>query len=134
MRKPLRIWEEIQKGRFVNDTIRANDVFIEKYDLDRIVVGGNCGGAISALIASIHDHRIDGLCLIDVPVNLRLPDMQFADKIADKGELLDFYFSEYLRRALKIENWYRFLTFKTDYLSMLKIIKKKLAGWLKSRL
>jgi pimeloyl-ACP methyl ester carboxylesterase len=124
------IWEDIQKGRFVSDTIKANDVFIEKYNLDRLIVAGNCGGAISALLASIDDYRIDGLCLIDVPVNLRLPDMQFADKVTAKGKLLDFYFYEYLRRALKIRNWYRFLTFQSDLRSILKVISKKLASWL----
>ena len=124
------IWEDIQKGRFVKDTIKANEVFIEHYDLGNLIVGGNCGGAITALLASIEDHRIDGLCLIDIPVNLRLPDMQFADKVTTQGELLDFYFYEYLKRAFKIQNWYRFLTFQTDFRSMFKVIKKKLGLWL----
>jgi uncharacterized protein len=127
------IWEDIQKGRFVSDTIRANDLFVEKYNLDHLIVGGNCGGAISALLASIEDRSIDALCLIDVPVNLRLPDMKFADKVTEKGELLNFYFSEYLKRTLKVENWYRFLTFKTDYRSMFKVIKKKLISRLPRR-
>jgi uncharacterized protein len=120
------IWEQIQTGRFVSDTVAANSVFIKKYEIDTLIFGGNCGGAISALLASMEDYRVDGLCLIDVPVNLRLPDMQFADKMAPQGKKLDYYFIEYLKRAFRLQNWYRFLTLQTDYRSALKVVKLKL--------
>ena len=120
------IWESIQKGAFVSDTISANDFLVRRYGIDELILVGNCGGAITALLASAQDSRIAGLCLIDVPVNLRTSTMSFADKVAEGGEKAEWFFREYLKKAFRLSPWVRFFTFKTDYRSLLRIMGMKL--------
>lgn len=120
------IWESIQKGAFVSDTICANDFLVRRLGLDRLVLIGNCGGAITALLASTQDHRIQALCLIDVPVNLRTADMSLADKILEGGESADRLYKQYVKKAFHLSSWIRFLTLKTDYRSLFKLLRMKL--------
>jgi pimeloyl-ACP methyl ester carboxylesterase len=87
---------------------------------------GSCGGAITALLASERDPRIGGLGLIDVPVNLRAANMSFADKVAEGGDKAERLFQEYLKKAFRLSAWRRFVTLRTDYVSLLKILRMKL--------
>ena len=119
------IWEQIQKGLFIQDVKAANDFFIEKCSIEHLLLIGNCGGAISALVSSQEDSRVKGLALIDVPVNLRTAQQTFADKVAPGSEKADWLFIEYLKRIFRPESWYRFLTLKTDYRALLKTIVLK---------
>jgi len=119
------IWERIQTGLFVQDTIDANDFFINHYRLNKLILVGNCGGAITSLLTSSKDSRIEGLCLIDIPVNLRTSNMSFADKVAEGGEKVDHFFSAYMVKLLNPTSWYRFFTFKTNYKALWKILSMK---------
>ena len=116
------IWEQIQKGLFITDVNAANDFFIEKCSLEHLLLIGNCGGAITALIASAKDNRVNGLALIDVPVNLRLAQQTFVDKVAPGSEKADWLFLEYLKRVIRPESWYRFITLQTDYKALYKTL------------
>jgi len=120
------IWEKIQKGLFVSDTIAINDYFIETYGIEKLILIGNCGGAITALLTSAEDSRIEGLALIDVPVNLRIAKQTFADKVAPGSEKADWLFTEYLKRMTRFESWYRFVTLQTNYRALFKTITLKL--------
>lgn len=120
------IWEKIQTGLFVQDTIEANDFFRDKYGIDELIMIGNCGGAITALLSAPEDDMVCGLCLIDVPVNLRVANMSFADKVADGGQRVDWLFSEYMKRVLSIKSWKRFITMQTDYKALKKTLVMQL--------
>jgi uncharacterized protein len=120
------IWEKIQTGLFVQDIMDGNDFIIKKYEIDKLYIIGNCGGAISALLTSSVDLRISGLCLVDVPVNLRETKMTFAEKVLEGGVKADWYFSEYIKRLFRLKSWYRFVTFQTNYKALLKTMHIKL--------
>jgi len=119
------IWEKIQTGHFVNDTITANNIFINNYKLDKLFLMGSCGGAITALLTSRDYQRIDALCLIDIPINLRTGKMSFADKVAEEGDRMDWFFVEYLKRLSSLRSWYRFMTFQTNYRAAWKVLRNK---------
>jgi hypothetical protein len=120
------IWEEIQKGRFVDDTLISNQIFAQKYGLDSTILAGNCGGAITALLASEIDHSVDGLCLIDIPVNLRAANMSFADKVAEGGEKAEWLFTQYKKRIFSPTSWFRLITAKTNYRALLKTVNMRI--------
>ena len=86
------IWEKIQTGLLVDDTITANDFFMQNYSIEKLTLIGNCGGAITALLTSKEDKRVSSLVLIDVPVNLRTAQQTFAHKVASKGQKADMLF------------------------------------------
>lgn len=120
------LWGSIQSGQFVSDCIAANDFFMRTYGLSRLILVGNCGGAITSLITSARDHRISGLCLGDTPVYLWNSSRSFVEKVTDGGEKLDRYFSEYSKRLLSLKAWYRFFTFQTDFKGLKRVLWMKL--------
>jgi pimeloyl-ACP methyl ester carboxylesterase len=120
------IWEKIQKGLFVPDVLAGNDFFLRKCKLDKLVLIGSCGGAITSLLASGEDTRVDGLCLIDTPVNLRTASMSFADKVAVGGSRADWLFSEYVKRLVRPKSWYRFVTLRTNFGAFQTVFRMKL--------
>ena len=119
------IWEEIQKGLFVKDTIISNDFFTQKCKLDELILIGNCGGAITALFTSAEDVRVNALCLIDIPINLRTSNMSFADKVLEGGGNADWLFYEYKKRFFRPKSLYRVVTLKTNFKALWKILKIK---------
>jgi pimeloyl-ACP methyl ester carboxylesterase len=120
------IWEKIQKGLFVKDVLDGNDFFLRSYELDKLILIGSCGGAITSLMASAEDPRVDGLCLVDIPINLRTARMSFADKVAVGGSRADWLFSEYMKRLVRPESWYRFVTLKTNFGAFQAVLRMKL--------
>lgn len=119
------VWGKIQTGLFVEDTVIANDFFIEKYDINELILIGNCGGAITSLLTSREDQRINALCLIDTPVYLWNSKMSFADTIIKGGDKADRLFSEYLKKIFNLKTWYNFCTLKSDYKTAWKVSKIK---------
>lgn len=119
------IWEKIQRGLFINDTIASNDFFTRKYELDELILIGNCGGAITALLTAAEDARVNALCLIDIPINLRTPNMTFADKVLEGGEKADWLFSEYIKRFFRPKSLYRVVTFRTNFKALWKVFRLK---------
>ena len=81
-------WGTIQRGLFVNDTQIANDYFLNNYNIESLIMIGNCGGAITALLTSKLDYRVNSIILIDVPVFLLDSDFSIADVIVSKGDTL----------------------------------------------
>jgi len=126
------IWGRIQTGLFVPDAIDSNNFFIDKFDINKLILIGNCGGAITSLLASAEDPRVSGLCLVDPPVYLLSSNKSFADTIAEKGEKADWYFSEYIMKMMNLNSWYRLFTLKTNYKALWKVISVKLQKRLKS--
>lgn len=126
------IWGNIQAGLFIKDTITANDFFIGNYHLDKLILVGNCGGAITSLLASAEDPSINALCLADPPVYLWSSNKSFSDTIAGRGEKADWYFSEYVMKMMNLNSWYRLFTLKTNYKALWKVILVKLQKQLKS--
>ncbi len=122
------IWGMIQQGRFVPDVLDANDFLLKRHDLPRLVLMGNCGGAITALLAAAEDSRVSGLSLADVPVYLWSSSRSFADTAVGGGASVDRLFAGYLKRVLNPGSWYRFLTLKSDYAALGKIVRAKVAG------
>ena len=127
------IWEDIQSGRLVQDTLVANIFFRDYIGLDKLFLIGNCGGAITSLLVTDKDQEVDALCLIDVPINLRTANTAKADKITGEGEKSMWLFSEYIKRLFRLSSWYRFFTFKTDYRVLLKVTVGKIKKTIMSK-
>jgi pimeloyl-ACP methyl ester carboxylesterase len=113
----LKHFLEIQTGRYVKDTITAIDFFKKEYDLDKIVLLGLCGGAITMLLAGAQDNRVNSLVLLGIPVLLenipkKCPD--FKDTITTP-EYAKQVLSTYRSKLFSPKAWLRFLTFKSEY-------------------
>ena len=107
------LWQQVQRGAFVEATRLANDAFAAECRLTEIVGVGNCGGAITALLEARNDRRVRRLVLIDLPVTLRDTDLGNQKQIRGArhgGKVL----RGYLRRMRDPQAWLRLLTLRSN--------------------
>lgn len=115
------IWGTIQKGRFVADTIAAIDAFIKKIEVDKLVLAGLCGGAITALLAAAGDKRADSLIFLGMPIQIDGAAKNDTPEISQ--ELAKVYFRAYLHKIFRFEFLKRLLLLRTDYKLLFQTLK-----------
>lgn len=110
----------VQVGRFVNDTIDAMDWLEKEQGISRFILAGLCGGAITGLLAGATDQRVHSLLGLGIPVIL---DSATTDqtKYMTSGQLEDIG-DTYLRKLIDKKAWRRFLSLKSDYRLILKVV------------
>jgi pimeloyl-ACP methyl ester carboxylesterase len=129
----LKHFLEIQTGKYVKETKAAIDYFKREYHLDQIVLLGLCGGAITMLITGAQDQRVDKLVLLGIPVLLEnIPENlpEFEDDITTPeyaGQVL----STYKSKLLSTKAWFRLLTFKSEYKTLIKSLSLYLRKFFK---
>ena len=107
------VYNNIEVGRYVDDTLCALKWLRQHQGCKRFVLGGLCGGAITALLAAERDASIEGLLSVGMTVTL-------ASNAAAPGKFLTDAELEwrrrlYLRKMLQTKYWLRFLTFRSEY-------------------
>jgi len=116
------VYNNIEVGRYVDDTLAALNWLSAEHGAKRFVLGGLCGGAITAILAAERDARVDSLLSIGMTVTL-------ASNAAKPGQYLtraqlDDRRRRYLLKMLKPEAWLRFLTFRSEYDVIWKSMKR----------
>jgi len=116
----------VQVGRYVDDTIAAMDWVQNEKNIDRFILSGLCGGAITGLLAGSKDDRAEALLGLGIPVIL---DSSNTDpkKYITVGQVKRMQ-SGYIRKLLDPKSWVRLLTFKSDYTVIIKVIKQMVLG------
>jgi len=120
------IWGEIQRGRFKDDMRVANEYLIKDIGVDVLVLIGNCGGAITALLAASEDNNVYALCLIDTPIYMWNSTKSFADTLTTKSDRTDYLFRSYLNNMLDIKSWKKLVSFQTNYRALWKVVNLKI--------
>jgi hypothetical protein len=80
------MYNSIQGGRYVDDTIAAMDWMASHHGISRFVGSGLCGGSISALLTAQADRRIESLLGIGLPSTLEGGAQNF-DRFMTRGQL-----------------------------------------------
>jgi len=110
---PIRgLFVEIQKGVWVPDARAAIDVMMSRTGVQRVILGGLCGGAITALLAGADHPRVTGLVMMGTPVTLSSATANVQDL---PDEILARDANLYLKKLLSPSAWLRLLTLTTDY-------------------
>jgi uncharacterized protein len=125
------LYRSIQLGRYTDDTLRAIDWMREHAGVDRVVLGGLCGGAITGLLAARRSAHVAGLLGIGLPVVL---DGTAVDQVANMtvGQLRSLR-ERYFGKLLNAAAWWRVLTLKTDFrLVFRSLLLSRLAGTMTS--
>lgn len=114
------LYGSIQVGRFIEDTFCAMDYMEKECQVPRFILSGLCGGAITGLHAGAKDKRVDSLLGLGIPVIL---DGSSIDrrKYLTEGEWVHTR-RKYIRKVLDPRAWWRFISFKSDYLLLLNSI------------
>lgn len=110
------MWSLIQSGAFVADTIDANSMFIDRFNLKKLILIGQCGAGVTALLASALDYKIESLILIDtpfriVPTNLDIRELmdEYGSNVTIIHQILNFIKNPTkIRKLFKLDFDYRF--------------------------
>jgi alpha/beta superfamily hydrolase len=112
------VYNHIEVGRYVDDTIISMDWLEKNYGFNRFILGGLCGGAITALLAASRDNRVVGILSLGMTSVLASFAADPA-KYITQGQLKRLR-DGYLRKLLKPKSWIRLLTLQSDYWIILK--------------
>ncbi|MCW9014594.1 MAG: hypothetical protein OQL06_12495 [Gammaproteobacteria bacterium] len=121
------LYGSIQLGRYVDDTKCAIDWMSKECGIDKIILAGLCGGAITGLLTAQSEPRVKGLLALGIPVILDSSDIDPSKYLTD-GQI-DRLHSGYIRRLLSVHSWFRLLTFQSDYRVIWKIIIKNFSKY-----
>lgn len=112
---PLReLWLGVEQGRFVEDTLKAARELRERYGLRRIVAGGLCGGAVTALLAAaVGPDLIDGVLSINTAVTFSM-DAKAARRPIGRLQARH-NFKAYLQKLFSPAAWARMARGDSDY-------------------
>lgn len=116
------VYNNIEVGRYVDDSLAALDWLRGAQGFKQFVLGGLCGGAITALLAARREPSVVGLLSLGMTVTL-------ASNAATPGKYLttkqlDGKRSMYFRNLLKPSSLWRFVTFRSDYSTIWHSMKR----------
>ena len=117
------IYHLTELGHCVDDARAALDWLESNLGIRHCIVGGLCGGPVTALHLAREDARLAALYAIGLPSRLYGPG---APQSISRGELQS-HWSRYLRKLARPESWLRFLLLRSDYRLMWRSLVEKLA-------
>jgi uncharacterized protein len=107
------VYNHIEVGRFVDDTIDSMDWMAQQHGARRFILSGLCGGAITGLLAARHDPRVAGLLALAITPVLASRSANPSTYMTS-GQLADMR-RTYLDKLLSPAAWLRLLSLKSDY-------------------
>lgn len=118
------MYNSIQGGRYIGDTIAAMDWMQQATGVRRFVGSGLCGGSISALVTAEVDRRIECLLGIGLPTVLEGGPENWARAITQQqvAAMSDTYFS----KVTDPKAWLRLLSGKSSYRVIWRVIRDRL--------
>ncbi|MCW8934256.1 MAG: hypothetical protein OQK98_05990 [Gammaproteobacteria bacterium] len=118
------LYGSIQIGRYVDDTKCAIDWLSSQCYLEKFILAGLCGGAVTGLLEARTDDRVIGLLGLGIPVILDGSNVD-SSKYLTTGQM-DRLHQGYINRLFSIKSWLRLLSFQSDFKVIFKILKSKL--------
>lgn len=112
------LYRQVQLGRHVTDVLAATKWLTENLATKRFIVGGLCGGALTGLLASQQEPRIDGLYALGIPVILDASGAAQSE-VMTEGQLTNLR-AIYLRKLFDPVSWKRFFAARSDYLAIFR--------------
>jgi pimeloyl-ACP methyl ester carboxylesterase len=116
------VYNNIEVGRYVDDTLAALAWLEQEQGARKFILGGLCGGAITAILAAERHARVEGLLSIGMTVtlasNAATPAAYLTSAQVDQRR------AGYVRRLLQPKSWIRFLTFRSEYGVIWRVVKR----------
>lgn len=116
------IYGHIQRGAWTPDALAAIEFMRREAGVDRVVLGGLCGGAVTAVFAGADHAAVDAVFGIGMPVTFA----HVTQLAAVPDAVLKREASGYFRKLLRPSAWTRFLTFQTDYRTIVRLFSAQL--------
>jgi uncharacterized protein len=116
-------YDQVQFGRHVDDVRSALDWLESECGIQRCIVGGLCGGALTGLLAA-SDPRVAAVYALGLPVALEARAAATGEHMT-RGELVSKRVV-YLRKALRPKSWLRLLSLQSDYKLIWRMLRSAL--------
>lgn len=126
------LYGAVQVGRYIDDTLAAMDWMQKTHGTSQFIVSGLCGGAITGLLAAVKDSRIICLLGLAIPVILDGSHIDFSKYMTDTQ--MNATRDRYLRTLWgpgAWRSWIRFLTFRSDYRLIARLLCKPVLAWVR---
>lgn len=107
------VYNHIEVGRYVADTQSAMQWLREQLGSQQFILGGLCGGAITALLTAQREPQVAALLSLGMTVTLA-SNAATPAKYLTRAQL-DSRRRGYYRRLLQPKSWLRLLTFQSEY-------------------
>jgi len=119
-RQLVDVYNAVQAGRYVEDTIDAMDWMQKTYGVRHFVGSGLCGGSLSALLTAQRDQRIECILGLGLPTTLDGGRENWGRNLT-QGQLAKVR-RGYLQKLANVGAWGRFLRGKSEYAVIWKSI------------
>lgn len=117
------VYNHIEVGRFIDDTIDAMDWMAREHGIRRFILSGLCGGAITGLLAAQRDPRVAGLLALAITPVLASRSAQ-PGMYMTAGQAADLQ-RTYLQKLMSPGAWLRLFTLQTDYRFMWRAMTQR---------
>ncbi len=107
------VYNNIEVGRYVADSRSALQWLRQNTGAKKFILGGLCGGAITALLTAEREPDVEGLLSLGMTVTLA-SNAATPAKYLTRAQL-DSRRQGYYRRLLQPKSWWRLLTFQSEY-------------------
>lgn len=122
-------YHDIQVGKYNEDLTDATNFFFAEAKIDRMVLFGLCGGAISVQMAGAKDSRVQGLILLNLPVLVedlkRQGQPDNAAKIVSSTSASKLL-KHKVQRLTELSFWSRLLRFEVDLREEVQLVSRSL--------
>lgn len=126
------VYERVQNGIWKPDALAAIDFMMNNPAgprVRRVVLGGLCGGAVTALLTGADHAAVHGMFAIGTPVTSSAATRRIGalpDAIIQRDS------TNYVRKIFRLDAWRRFFSFQTDYKTLVRVFavqaRRKLTG------
>jgi pimeloyl-ACP methyl ester carboxylesterase len=119
----LDAYGEIQSGAWVPDTKSAIEFMRDRTGSNRVILGGLCGGAATALLTGADHPAVLGMFVIGTPLTFS----SVTRRVADLPEaIIQRDSRRYFQKLLDPASWRRFLSLQTDYRTLVGVFATQL--------
>lgn len=113
----------IQRGAWVPDANAAIEFLRQSHGIERVVLGGLCGGAATAFLAGARHPAVAAMFGIGTPLTFTASTRRVSDM---PQALIEQDTWDYLRKLFKPAAWKRFLSFQTDYPTLASVLATRI--------
>ena len=124
------VFKKIMEGVWVDDTYAAINFLCQKTGVESVILYGHCGGAITAMIVGAKDAKVSNICCTGLPVTYSATNLEVSKL---PTEIINRDFRLYIKNIVSPRSLFRFLTFKSDYKTLIAVLMTRFRSFFKSK-
>lgn len=122
------LWHAIGKGLFVEDALLAGRALRERHGVRSVVMGGVCGGALTAQLAAWREPAsVQGVLSFGTSVSL--PPLSGEESAGMAYDVARQHTRSYLKKLTSKDAWLRVARGETDFRGLLGVLSTTARGW-----